>query len=115
MNFESHGVSAGCWTGALHSPTPPGPLSVTHHGSVVAQATLRQAGPGIWAVAADLPPSVIDNGAHSLLLVAGDTVLASLTLIAGTVAGDDLLAEVAQLRAELDLMKREFRRFAADS
>jgi hypothetical protein len=40
-------------------------------------------------------------------------VLARLTLVAGAVAGDELLAEVAQLRAELDLLKREFRRLAA--
>ncbi|MFD2814100.1 hypothetical protein ACFSYD_05530 [Paracoccus aerius] len=40
-------------------------------------------------------------------------MLASLTLVAGTVAGEELLAEVAQLRAELDLVKREFRRFAS--
>ena len=112
MTFESHGVSAGCWTGTLQSDSPPAPLSVTHQGTVVTQATLREAGPGVWAVSADLPPSVIDNGVHSLLLLAGDSVLASLTLVAGTVAGDDLLAEVAQLRAELDLLKREFRRLA---
>ena len=117
MKFESHGVMAGCWNGALHGAATPPELSVVHRGQVVATAALRDAGPGVWSV--DLPASVIDNGAHGLLLVAGDPesaasqVLGSLTLVAGTVAGDDLLAEVAQLRAELELLKREFRRFAA--
>jgi hypothetical protein len=119
MKFENHGVSAGCWHGALQTDTPPARLSVVHRGQVVAEATLRDADPGIWSVAADLPALVMDNGVHSLLLVTGDPdspgsqVLGSLTLIAGTVAGGDLLAEVAQLRAELDLLKREFRRFAS--
>lgn len=119
MKFESHGVVAGCWNGALQAASPPAGLSVVRRGQVVATAALRDAGPGVWSVAADLPASVIDNGAHGLLLVAGDPdgpgsqVLGSLTLVAGAVAGDDLLAEVAQLRAELELLKREFRRFAA--
>ena len=113
MRFEDHGVSAGCWTGALQADRPPADLRVVHRGKVVAQAVLQDAGPRLWSVMADLPAEVIDRGAHGLLLMAGNTVLARLTLIAGAVAGDDLLAEVAQLRAELDLLKREFRRFAA--
>ncbi|WP_295042231.1 hypothetical protein [uncultured Paracoccus sp.] len=121
MKFEDHGVSAGCWTGALQADRQPGPVSVVHRGVAVAQARLRDAGPGVWAVAADLPGTVIDRGAHGLLLVAGEPgaagsrVLARLMLVAGQVAGDDLLAEVAHLRAELDLLKREFRRLAAGS
>lgn len=123
MTFESHGVAAGCWIGVLASDVPPAGLVVLHRGQVVARAVLRDAGPGAWSVAANLPAAVIDTGLHALLLVVGDgdgnpagpapQVLSSLTLIAGSVAGDDLLAEVAQLRAELDLLKREFRRLAA--
>ena len=119
MKFESHGVVAGCWTGALQGTGTPPELSVVHRGQVVAMAALRDAGPGVWSVTADLPATVIGSGVNGLVLVAGDPdsagsrVLGSLTLVAGTVAGDDLLAEVAQLRAELELVKREFRRFAA--
>ena len=113
MKFESHGIFAGCWTGALTADRPPAALTVVHHGQAVATAALCDTGPGAWSVTADLPASVIEEGAHGLLLVAGDKVLASLTLMAGTAAGNDLRAEVAQLRAELDLLKREFRRFAA--
>lgn len=120
MTFENHGIASGCWIGSLASDAPPAGLAVVHRGQVVARAVLRNAGPGLWSVAVDLPASVIDSGVHSLLLVAGDgdtaglgsPVLGRLMLIAGSVAGDDLLAEVAQLRAELDLLKREFRRFA---
>lgn len=119
MTFEDHGVTAGCWTGTLQADRQPAALWLVHRGAGVAQARLRAAGPKSWAVAVDLPGSVIDGGAHGLLLVAGDPgkpgahVLARLTLIAGSVAGEELLAEVAQLRAELDLVKREFRRLAS--
>lgn len=119
MTFEDHGVADGCWTGALRADRQPDPPCVIHRGAVVAQARLRDAGPGVWAVEADLPGTVIDQGAHGLLLVVGEPgapgsqVLARLTLVSGQVAGDELLAEVAHLRAELDLLKREFRRLAA--
>ena len=119
MKFESHGVVAGCWNGALQGAGTPPDLSVVHRGQVVARAALRDVGPGVWSVRADLPATVIGNGVNGLLLVAGDPgsagsqVLGGLTLVAGTVAGDDLLAEIAQLRAELEMLKREFRRFAA--
>lgn len=118
MHFDSHGVAGGCWTGILRADAAPTSLRVIHRGQDVATASLRQAEPGLWTLAAALPPMVIDEGVHALLLVAGTEgtdlrVLGSLTLIAGAVAGDDLLAEVALLRAELDLLKREFRRLGA--
>ena len=118
MVFDCHGVSGGCWMGQLACDAPPDRLAVVHRGQVVAEARLAPAGEGAWSVAADLPGAVIDQGVHGLLLVAGPgdaaaQVLGRLTLIAGTAAGDELLAEVAQLRAELDLLKREFRRLAA--
>lgn len=118
LTFECQGVAAGCWIGLLRcGGTPPSELAVVHRGQVVARPALRDAGPGLWAVSADLPASVIDTGAHSLLLTTGEgagaRILGSLTLVAGSAAAEDLIAEVAQLRAELDLLKREFRRFAA--
>ncbi|MFD2814099.1 hypothetical protein ACFSYD_05525 [Paracoccus aerius] len=62
MTFEDHGLSAGCWTGALQSDDPPAALCLVHRGKAVAQARLREAGPGTWSVAVDLPGSVIDRG-----------------------------------------------------
>ena len=41
-------------------------------------------------------------------------VLARLSLLAGDPLDEDLAAEIAALRAELELVKRELRRFAAD-
>lgn len=119
MKFQDYGLSAGCWSGAVQAEAPPPDLWLVHRGKAVAQAAVGSAGPGLWSVAVDLPGTVIDRGAHGLLLVAGDPdrpgspVLARLTLVAGSVAGEELLAEVAQLRAELDLVKRELRRLGA--
>lgn len=119
MRFDSHGISNGCWSGELIAATPPARVALVHRGNAVAQASLRQIGPDRWILSADLPGTVVDQGAQAVALVAGDPgdagsqVLGHLTLVAGTVIADDVLAEVAQLRAELDLLKREFRRLGA--
>ena len=41
--------------------------------------------------------------------------LASLSVAAGQALEQDILVEMELMRAELDLLKREFRRFAASS
>jgi hypothetical protein len=42
-------------------------------------------------------------------------VLEKFTLIAGDVLGDDIRAEVDLLRAELDMLKRAFRRHCVET
>ena len=44
-----------------------------------------------------------------------EEVLGSFTLIAGEALGDDLRAEVSLLRAELDMLKRAFRRHCLET
>lgn len=124
MEFHSHGVSGGVWSGILQAVQAPARLCVLHEGEVVAEAALSAAD-GAWLVQAELPGRVIGNGVFSLLLVAaqggpGDPpgvaaqVLGRLDLRAGLPLSADLLAEIAQLRAELDMIKREFRRLAVE-
>ena len=65
----------------------------------------------IWRLSVPLPPEMISEGVQMLLIrdPAGTTV-ASLAVAAGDVLADDLQAEVALLRAELDLLKSAFRK-----
>ena len=44
-----------------------------------------------------------------------DTKLTLITLMAGEVLGDDLRVEVDLLRAELDMLKRAFRRHCLET
>lgn len=119
--FESHGVHGGIWSGLLKAPAPPGRVCVTHLGEVVAEASLGAGGDGVWTIRAELPATLISEGVRSLTLVACETApdeaaamhLGRLNLAAGAVLDDDIAAEIAQIRAELELLKREFRRFAA--
>lgn len=125
MEFHSHGVAGGIWSGLLEAAVPPARLCVLHEGEAVAEAALTGPGGGPWQVRAELPGGVICDGIHSLLLVAGQggagdapgmgaRVLGRLDLRAGRPLAGDLLAEIAQLRAEMDMLKREFRRLATE-
>ena len=46
---------------------------------------------------------------------AGGEVLASFTLVAGVPLEEDLRAEISLLRAELDLLKKAFRRHVTET
>lgn len=125
ISFDDHGVEAGVWSGSLTAPERPARVCVICRGEAVAEADLtRTDGPG-WAVRVPLPAALIGDGIASLILVADDSGqpgspvgaasvrLARLSIAAGKVLDEDAAAEIAALRAELELLKREFRRFAA--
>jgi hypothetical protein len=60
---------------------------------------------------------LIGDGAQTFLIFDKDTgeTLDSFTIIAGDAVSDDIRAEVALLRAELDLVKRAFRRHCVET
>lgn len=72
---------------------------------------------GGWIARATLPPQALNDGQTAVLLRrAGDgEVLARIGVRVGDAADADLAAEVAFLRAELDMLKRAFRRHCLES
>ncbi|MCF3973784.1 hypothetical protein [Paracoccus salsus] len=121
--FDSHGVKGGVWTGRLRAPQRPARICATCLGEVVAEARLTETAEGMWDIRLDLPGALISDGVASLMLVADEgeagtpvgpesVRLDRLTIAAGKVLDEDLAAEVALLRSELELLKREFRRMA---
>lgn len=124
--FEDHGITGGVWSGRLTASERPARICVACLGEVVAEGSVAGRDDGGWDVSAKVPAAVIANGVTTLILVAdSDTAagthtgpasihLARLTLAAGKPLDDDAAAEIATLRAELELLKREFRRFAAN-
>ncbi len=73
--------------------------------------------PGRWLVEVPVPIEAIGDGAHTFLIrdAASEALLESFTLIAGEVLGDDIRAELSLLRAELDMVKRAFRRHCLET
>lgn len=124
LNFESYGLKSGTWSGLLTAANAPERVYLAYYGEPVAAAKLSPAGVGQWDVSVELPVSVLSDGIQSLLLVAdsgaeGDAPqadaqhLGHLNLMAGASLDDDIMAEVRLLRAEIDMIKREFRRLAS--
>ncbi len=72
---------------------------------------------GRWVVEIPVPVEAVGDGVQTFLILDAnaDTVLESFTLIAGEVLGDDIRAEVELLRAELDMLKRAFRRHCLET
>ncbi len=117
MELIEQRVQAGVWRGLLQAKGTIRPVRVAHQGQDlpdVSIAPVPEQGPDLWQVHVPIPAALLSDGVQSFLVLGdGDTVLARFTLIVGVPAEQDLIAEVALLRAELDLLKRAFRAHCA--
>lgn len=124
--FDNLGLKEGQWRGRLHDLRDrPARVVLVRHAQVLSQARLTADGDNAWLVEVDLPREILTEGLQTLILRTDDgaegqtevqpggLVLARLPVLAGQPLDDDMTAEIAALRAELELLKREFRRFAA--
>lgn len=86
--------------------TPVPGVSVAAHGTE-----------GAWMLNVPVPPDAIADGVQTLLIrdAARDEQIGFITLLAGDVLGDDIRAEMDLLRAELDMLKRAFRRHCLET
>lgn len=112
-----NGTWEGLVTGAEDSGARPD-IQVTHMDQPVPGIDLTEAdSPGNWTLRIPIPAEAIAEGVQTFLIrdAASDTKLGSFTLIAGEAADDDLRAEVELLRAELDMLKRAFRRHCLET
>ncbi len=115
-------IRAGIWEGILSGAgdTPP-VLEVTLDGQAVPGHTLSkiQARPGEYAVRVPVPPDLLSEGVQTFLIRRKggpeEPVLAHFTIITGVAMEDDLRAEFDLLRAELDMLKRAFRRHCLET
>lgn len=117
----------GVWEGVLTSSSKtaqPPELLVTLRGERVPGVSMTEmapAGPKAqgfrWLVQVPVPVSALGDGAQTVLMsdAATDTVLETFTLIAGEELAEDIRAEVDLLRAELDMLKRAFRRHCLET
>lgn len=72
---------------------------------------------GEWTIRVPVPQEAIADGVQTVVIYDGatDTKLADFTLIGGEAVPEDLRAEVTLLRAELDMLKRAFRRHCVET
>lgn len=70
-----------------------------------------------WKVQIPVPIEAISDGVHTIVVIdkgTGET-LNSFTLISGEPLSEDIRTETALLRAELDMLKRAFRRHCLET
>lgn len=112
-------IRAGLWEGVLSgSPATPA-LQVLLHDAEVPGVTLTpiDARPGAYAVQVPIPATALSEGVQTFVFretLTGEK-LGHFTVITGVAMEDDIRAEVDLLRAELDMLKRAFRRHCLET
>ncbi|MDJ0826292.1 MAG: hypothetical protein QNJ16_12380 [Rhodobacter sp.] len=115
-------IRAGIWEGVLTGAAGDGDaprLEVTHQGEPV-QSIAVTAGPDGaegWTVKIAIPPDLLSDGVQTFLITDPETgeTLNSFSVVTGEPLEDDIRGELDLLRAELDMLKRAFRRHCVET
>jgi hypothetical protein len=112
-------IRAGIWEGVLSGPTDQPQLEVVLLEAPLPGLTVTPIPdrPGEWAVRVAIPAEALSEGVQTFLIRNKPTgqTLAHFTIITGVAMEDDMRAEVDLLRAELDMLKRAFRRHCVET
>jgi hypothetical protein len=109
----------GVWLGLLHQSGSGVPqIKVTHLNIEVPDVKVTEnEAEGHWLLQVPIPAGAIADGVQVFVIADGidGEKLGDFTIIAGEALGDDIRAEVELLRAELDMLKRAFRRHCVET
>ena len=112
-------IRAGVWEGVLSGAAEPPVLDVLLLGQILpgVSVTAVPDRPGDWAVRVPVPSEALNEGVQTFVIrdKATQETLAHFTVITGVAMEDDMRAEVDLLRAELDMLKRVFRRHCVET
>ncbi|MFN3294622.1 MAG: hypothetical protein ACK414_14420 [Gemmobacter sp.] len=114
LKLEQGRIAAGVWEAVLTGAAEAVPVEVLAGGRAVDGVEVRPLPDGRHALCVPIPAWALNEGVQVFLVQAGGAVLGRFTLIAGEAAEGDIRAELALLRAELDLLKRAFQRHARE-
>lgn len=111
----------GVWEGLLiaSDPEEQSPdIGVTLHGAPVRGVTVAKATePGRWVLEVPVSLEAVGDGVQTFLIVdrRREVLLESFVIMGGDAMAEDQRTEMALLRAELDMLKRAFRRHCLES
>ena len=111
-------IRAGWWEGVLTGTKAAPELEVVLLGESLRGVTLTPiaGSDGDLAVRVPIPAEVLNDGVQTFVIrQKGGERLAHFTIITGVAMEDDLRAEFDLLRAELDMLKRAFRRHCVET
>jgi hypothetical protein len=118
LTLTKNRLNAGIWEGTMTGPGDLSPVLVLRHNDeIVPGLTVENAGPGAWSVRVPVPADRINDDAQTFAIVdeQSDTILASFTVFAGDQLSGALQVEIDLLRAELDILKRAFRKHCIET
>lgn len=107
----------GVWEGVITQTGQGVPqIAVTHLTQPVPDIDLTEDGEH-WVLRVPIPADAIADGVQTFLITdtSSDTQIGHFTLVAGEALGDDMRVEIELLRAELDMLKRAFRRHCVET
>ncbi|WP_413874911.1 hypothetical protein [Albidovulum sp.] len=118
--LEGARISAGCWRAEVVAPAGAAApaIEVWHRetrldGVETGAATAA----GRWPVSVAIPAGCLSDGVQTFLVREAGTgaTLGHFTIVAGAPLDSDLRAEIDLLRAELDMLKKAFRRHCVET
>lgn len=108
----------GIWEGLLRTGGDETPaVLVTHLEQPLAGLEISKIENRAWQIKVPIPATCLSDGVQTFLITdtaTGET-LTSFAIVAGAPLSDDLRSEVDLLRAELDMLKRAFRRHCVET
>lgn len=106
----------GIWQAEVASVDQPD-IVVFYQGSEVSGVSIEEVDTNLWEISVPIPSVAIAAGVHSFAVQerGADTTLTSFSILAGDVLAHDVRAEMSLMRAELDLLKRAFRRYVSEN
>ncbi|MDG1168321.1 MAG: hypothetical protein P8N14_03935 [Sulfitobacter sp.] len=109
----------GVWQGIITAASGQEPqVEVTHENTVVPDVVLtHDPSADHWTFSVPVPAQAIAEGVQTLIMrdKLANAKIGHMTLIAGEPLDLDIRAEMDLMRAELDMLKRAFRRHCADT
>ena len=118
MTLVPTAMREGVWQGLIEAQDAP-KLRATHKGQAIMglEVKAHETADNTWTVRIPVPQNAIADGVQTILINDAETddLVGQFSLIAGEAIGDDIRVEISLLRAELDLLKRAFRRHCAET
>lgn len=114
-------IRAGVWEGVLEqlADADSPELTVVHLEQPLdgVTVTANDAALGRYTVRVPIPANLLSDGVQTFLIqsAASGEKLASFTIVTGEPLEDDIRAEMDLLRAELDMLKKAFRRHCLET
>lgn len=116
MELTKTRLRAGVWQGVVSGATTPPQITVMHLEKAVPGVTVTPLADQTYHLSIPIPVRLLNDGVQTFVIQdnSGEK-LGSFAILAGSAMDDDLRAEIELLRAELDLLKRAFRRHCVET